>query len=132
MQHPPEAGLAYVMLVTVIVYIIKWLAFPVVLYHLAPAIDRQHRYIDFMVAWNWSQVIWIAALLPVDLLSFSGALPEALSGILWLVVLSLLLAYGWYIAVVALQVSGLVATGLVALDFFLGFLIDSTTRGMIY
>ena len=131
-QRPPDAGLGRVVLVMSITYVIKWVAFPVVMYHLAPTFDRQHRYLDFIVAWNWSQVIVILALLPIGLMNFGEVMPEALIGLLWLFVMILLLAYGWYIATVALQINGWLATGLLALYLFLEILIETSTNGMIY
>ncbi|MEM7225725.1 MAG: hypothetical protein AAF495_22295 [Pseudomonadota bacterium] len=130
-SHAPAASFGRAVLVTTIAYVITWVAFPVIMYHIAQAIDRQHRYISFIVAANWSWVIQMVLVLPVALLDSSGVLPTALASLLPFLVTALLLTYVWYIAVTALQVTGWVATGLVALDFFLGIVIDIVTRGML-
>ena len=130
-DHPPAASLGQAVLVTVIAYPIAWVAFPLIMYYIARAIDRQHRYIDFIVAWNWSSVIQFLIILPAAILSNSGILPEAFADFLLIAIQALLLAYVWYIAVVALQVNGWVATGLVVLDIFVSFLLDIVTTGML-
>ncbi|MGE4219020.1 MAG: hypothetical protein AB7G39_06195 [Alphaproteobacteria bacterium] len=108
-----------VILVEAIAYVIAWTAWPVLIAHIVPLLDRQDRYIRYIVAYNWSSgpqtLVWVAA----TLLSIAGLLPTPLG----VVVLVVLLAYQTFIARVALEIATLPAVALALSDFFLGHIV---------
>ena len=115
------AGVARIFVVEVLVYVILWVAFPLVMYHLAQQIDRSDNYKGFIVAQNWASLIQMLVLLPVVLLSIGGILPEPVLGLMGFVVSLLVLGYMWFITRCALNVSGAAAIGIVSLP---GSLLD--------
>ena len=50
------AGWPTVLFVETIAYVIAWVAFPLLMLHIAHWLGRDHRFLAFMVAYNWSQV----------------------------------------------------------------------------
>lgn len=112
-------------------YAVGWLVFPVVVYEIARRMDRAGRFIPFVVAYNWTSVIQQGIYLGVGLIVTIGPFPPKAAGALTLAALAVALAYAWSVIRIALNVSGPVAAGLIALDFALGFLIAAVERGMV-
>ncbi|MFQ5974584.1 MAG: hypothetical protein ACE5Q3_19850 [Alphaproteobacteria bacterium] len=122
-EAAPTASFSSVALAFLVAYVCRWIAFPFVMLFVAETIDRSERYIGYIVAFNWAKVIQIAILLPVSaLVAVTEAAPFsriALAGV-WFAIL----AYLWYIARTALDVSGVIAVGLVALELMLIAIIE--------
>jgi hypothetical protein len=102
--------------------VIAWVGFPLAMLPLARALDREGRYLGFMVAYNWSQILQSAAFLFVLGIAASGV-PLALGEALLTVAALVLLLYEWYIARVALEVSRLAAAAVVVLDLLVSMLV---------
>lgn len=55
------------MLVESIAYVIKWVAFPLIMFHVIPMLGRAERYIAFITVYNWASVLqmglYLAALM---------------------------------------------------------------------
>ena len=111
-------------------YAVGWLLFPVVVYEIARRMDRAGRFVPFVVAYNWTSVIQQGIYLGVGLIVTVGPFPPQAAGAMTLAALAVALAYAWSVIRVALDVSGPVAAGLIALDFALGFVIAAVERGM--
>lgn len=112
-------------------YVIVWAAFPLAAHYVTQALDRAEHFIRFIVAYNWSQVIQMAVHLPVALLIAAGLVPPGLAGGLDLVVFMVLMLYRWYIARVALDVSGGMAALLIFLDLVISFLTISLANAAV-
>ena len=103
--------------VIVIAFVIDAVAFPLAVAGVSAELGRGHRWVLFVVAYNWSGVLRMAVFLPVALATMLvPALHPLLGG-----VMILLLVYQAYIAHVALDVTPLTAAGIV----LLGVLIDA-------
>jgi hypothetical protein len=126
-----RSGLFTVLLVETIGYIANWAAFPLVMISLARWLDRDARYFDFMVAYNWSSVVQMAAYLLVTLVSVMGILPEAVADTLIFTVTLAVLYYEWFIARTALEIPGLPAATVVLIDLLIGVVISSIS-GSLY
>ena len=117
--------------VEAIAYVIAWVAFPLVMVTLARRLDREERYLGYIVAYNWASVLQNGLYLPLVMLGMAGVIPAETVGPLSLIVLSLILVYGWFIAKVALDVGAGTAVALVALDLVLSVFIDIVASSML-
>src|SRR5438128_114186 len=69
-----RSGGLHILTVETIAYIIAWVAFPLIMLTVTRWIDRAHRFFDFMVPYNWSQVPQSALFVLVGLEPESGVL----------------------------------------------------------
>jgi hypothetical protein len=109
-------------LVEAIGYAILWTAFPVAAWYLVAALGRTNRYLGYIVAYNWANVVQIGVTLPIFALVAASGLPAAVARMLWLAVVAAVLFYQYFIAKAALEVDMPVAAGLVFMDYILSIL----------
>jgi hypothetical protein len=69
--------------------------------------------------------------LSIGILATVKALPGSTTGFLGVIAFALVLAYSGYVARVALQTTIAVAAGAVALDFFIGLMINAVADWML-
>ncbi len=93
-----------------------WVLWPWVMITVARLLDRQYHYVRYIVAYNWSSVYVIAALVPVFILLQTGIIGAGTSTVLSLSVIIWSLYYRWYVAKAALDISAFTASMLVAGD----------------
>jgi hypothetical protein len=127
-----EAGVARILLAETISYVIVWVAFPLVILQLSRVIDREERFLAFMVTYNWSQIPQTALVTIVALNRAGGLFPLPLAAFVELAAAIAVLVYKWYIARVALSVTGGQAALVVILDLMLGVLVGSIALGLYY
>jgi hypothetical protein len=120
-------GMAAPLAVQVIATIIDAVAFPLAMATVADEIGRRHNYIRFIIAYNWSAVIRMGLFVPAIMLAaaFPGLHP------LLLAVIILLLVYQTYIARTALEVSGMMAGGIVLLNVLLDMAVGLVARQLM-
>lgn len=107
--------------VQAIAYVIDWTAFPLAMIFVADTLNKWPRYRRYIVAYNWSNLIQMALLLP--LAAIAVAFPSHPTLLLAQFAGIVMLVYRAYIAHVALQVGFGVAAGIVLIDVVLsGFL----------
>lgn len=123
-----EHDVALPLLVEVIGFVIGAVAFPLAVFHIAQGVGRSHRYLRYVVAYNWSGVVQMAVLLPIALLAH--LFPGSPLGTIKVGVSIILLIYQGYVAHVALEVNPASAALLVALDLLLGALIQTTVTDL--
>jgi len=111
-------GLAYVGL---------WLLFPVVMWHVIGAFDRRQHFAHFVCVYNWGAAYQNALFLTLDLLTLGLGASDGARSFFGLVLMCYLLAFGWFIAKNALQISGPQAVLVVAMDFFLSAVWETLT-----
>jgi hypothetical protein len=127
LRHDPAAGedLGVEIFASFIGYGLGWAAYPLAMVAVARALDLGRHYVPFIVAYNWSQAVIMAALLPLVVLGAVGALPASLADFLMFLVLIASLAYLWFIARMALRASAAVASAVVALEFLVTYLLQA-------
>ncbi len=118
------------LLVEGIGYVIGWLALPVLLLQLARLLEIQGTVLRFIAAHNWFSLIRALMMLPLTVLVLAGLFPLELLQLLWLMAVSALVMYEWFIARHGLQVGGGFAVGVAALDFILQLLINAAASLM--
>ena len=120
------SGAAPILIVETIAYVISWVGFPLLILPVSRHLGRGDRFLAFMVVYNWSQIPQTALFVLVGLDSASGLLPPTGAHFAGLLAALAALAYEWYIARVALAVTGTQATLVIIIDLLL-----STTVGRI-
>lgn len=103
--------------------LLQWVGWPLIVAGVARLAGLQ-GFVRYVVAYNWSSVLVMAALVPPLLLHLSGILggPAALT--LSLAVLLLSLYFRWYIARTAFDMGGAGALALVLADLLLGIAVN--------
>ncbi|MDJ0943789.1 MAG: hypothetical protein QNJ30_10000 [Kiloniellales bacterium] len=120
-----------VLTVEAIAYVIFWVAFPLAMYHLTQALGLAERYRLHIVAYNWSQVIQIAVLVPINVVLFAAGLIETpLYASVFLGLQVVILIYEGYIAHIALKLPRLGALGVALLSFVIASTLDSCSLAL--
>ena len=138
--HVNEAGVSLLRFTAIetIAYVVSWVAFPLLLYHLTDILGTGHRFIRYIVAYNWASVLQNLLYLPFALLveahlvqgagsTFFGIILHGLVIILH----GLVLLYTWFVTRTALEITNLLAAGLVMIDLVLIIFINTITQGML-
>ena len=125
-----RSGALLIITVETIAYVIAWTAFPLVMLVIAQRIGRPHRFFDFMVPYNWSQVPQSALFVLVGLESESGILGAQPSQAIEVAAAVAVVVYEWFIARVALDTTALAAVFIVFVDLLLGVLISHAASGL--
>ena len=107
-----------------IAYVMGWAASPLAFHLLCHLIERDERFLAYVTAYNWSQVLQYALLLAAIGLKASGLLPPVAGGVLLELCLLLTYVYSWYVARVSLHVGGLQAVPFVLVDLVLSVAIS--------
>lgn len=119
-----------ILLIEIIAYAIGWTAFPLAAWYLLSALEKADRYVGYIVAYNWSNVLQICVYVPLTLIESTGALPTVVIGLLGLASVAAILYYQYFIARTALQVDVAVAIGLVFMDVMIGILLQGVVDAM--
>lgn len=120
---PETASLEVV--VWLIAYVVAWTAYPVVMITVVDSLDKWPLYTRYIVAYNWSSVVQVAVLLPLNILAV--AFPVQAVQILLSCAIIILLIYHAYVAYVALAVNPGTAAGIVLLDVLLSGLVRAVS-----
>ena len=116
-----EGGfLAHFLAIHLLAYFIVWVMFALVMITVARALDRDNRYVGFIVAYNWTSVLQHALYLPGVFLFQSGAIAPDAGVFMLMVLLTVITVYFWFVARTALDIPGVAAAGVVFLEFVLG------------
>jgi hypothetical protein len=126
-----RSGGLLIVVVETIAYVIAWAAFPLIMLTVARWLGRTHRFFDFMVSYNWSQVPQSALFVLVGLGTESGVLAAGPAQAIEVASAIAVLLYEWFIARVGLDTTASAAALVVFIDLFLGVLI-SHVAGSLY
>jgi hypothetical protein len=124
------SGVPRVLAIETIAYVISWVAFPLLMLPLTRWLGQEHRFFGFMVAYNWSQIPQTVLVTLIGLDTATGLLPASSAHVAELGATVAVLVYEWYIARVALQVTGAQATLVVVVDLMLGSTLGRVARGL--
>ena len=116
---PSDRNILSILLIHAEFYVIGWVLWPLIMGHLAPAFDRDEKYVLYVVAFNWSAGIQAAILFIIFLLANLLGVSTALGTLVDLVVLIVLLTYHQFILRATLDVPAGPAFGLVIFEFVL-------------
>lgn len=125
-----RSGGLLIVTVETIAYVMAWVAFPLIMLTVTRWIGRAHRFFDFMVPYNWSQVPQSALFVLVGLESESGVLAAGPAQAIEIAAAAAVLLYEWFIARVALDTTASAAGMVVLVDLFLGVLISHVASSL--
>ncbi|NQV55142.1 MAG: hypothetical protein HQ503_04725 [Rhodospirillales bacterium] len=117
--------------VEIIAYVIAWVIFPLMMFYICNSISRESQYISYIVAYNWASVWQNLVYLPFAMLTEFGMLPPGATRALGIAILIMVMLYTWFITKTALNISVVLAIGLVVLDFIVSIFINSLSLGML-
>jgi hypothetical protein len=124
------SGFVSIVIVETIAYVISWVAFPLLILSVARQLRRDDRFLTFIVAYNWSQIPQTVLVLLVVLDGATGMLPPSEASFAGLLAVIATLVYEWYIARVALAVTGTQATLVVIIDLLLSTALGRVADGL--
>jgi hypothetical protein len=124
------SGAFLIIAVETIAYVIAWTAFPLLMLIVTQRIGRPHRFFDFMVPYNWSQLPQSALFVLVGLGTESGVLGAQPAQAIEVAAAIAVLVYEWFIARVALDTTASAAAFVVFVDLLLGVLISHVAGGL--
>jgi hypothetical protein len=127
-QTLADSSLGRILLVESIGYVAAWCAFPLAAIGICRWLGREDEGFDFIVAYNWSQVLQTAFFVLVALISLP--LPDSAALALGRIALIAMLGYEWFIARTAIGAGGWIATAMVGLDIVLGAFIVVITASL--
>jgi hypothetical protein len=129
-QQVQAAGLAHILLVETIGYVVGWAAYPVLAIPFCRWLAPEEQALGFIIAYNWSQVLQTALLVVIAGLGAVHLMAADSVTALAAVAYLLLLVYEWFIARIALAAGGAAATALVLLDVVLGAMLIQVTQSL--
>lgn len=114
------------------VYALQWLFFPLVMAAFTETIQRNDRFVLFIVAWNWSNVIQAAIILPAIAIFASQSIESAGWGAaVYMAALMLTFIYAGFVARAALDVPPLTAVAVVLLEIGLAIVLWFSAQALI-
>jgi hypothetical protein len=125
-----RSGVLLIITVETIAYVIAWTAFPLLMLFVAERIGRPHRFFDFMVPYNWSQLPQSALFVLVGFETESGVLGTQPAQAIEVAAAGAVLVYEWFIARVALDTTAAAAALVVFVDLLLGVVISHVASGL--
>jgi hypothetical protein len=109
-------------------YVISWVAFPLAVLPLVDWLQRGDRFLRFMTIYNWCQVPQTVVFAAVALLGGAGILSPNAMLVVDLILGVGALVYEWYIARVALDVTGPRAGLVILCDVLLALVLTHIAR----
>jgi len=111
-------------------FVISWVAFPLVVLPIADFFGRGDRFLVFITAYNWCQVPQTVLFAVVAVLGGMGVLsPNAMLSVDLILGIAAL-AYEWFVARVALAVTGPRASVVILADVILAVILSHISRAM--
>ncbi len=107
-------------------FIVGWAGFALASHRLAAVLHRSPRWPRFITIWNWCNVLQYVALLGALVPAMLG-LPDWVDETAWLVAMGWALWLEWFATRAALEIPGLPAAALVALDLVIGLVVEAIT-----
>ncbi|MGA3400603.1 MAG: hypothetical protein ABSC95_15400 [Acetobacteraceae bacterium] len=126
---PPHAGHAIGL--DIMGYVVGWLGFALLSFHLAPMFGCGPRWPRFIAAWNWCNVIENLLLVVGGIPGLLGA-PPILDEGAQIVAIGWALWIEWFATKQALGTSGMVAVLLVVLDQLIGLLLAGLNLSLLH
>ena len=128
--HWETSGVPRIVIVETIGYVISWVAFPLLVLPLTRWLGREHRFLAFMVAYNWSQIPQTVLFVILGADAAAGLFSANVAQVVDFAAAIAVLVYEWYIARVALMVTAAQAVPVVLLDLVLGAVLGRITEGL--
>jgi len=109
-----------------------WLLFPLAMVPVARLLNLSSTYVQYIIVWNWSQVIVAAVMLSATILLGSDLLGQEIGGLILMLAFLSVSFYAYLVARVALGCEMPMAIGVVVLDFVLTLTVSLAADRMLY
>lgn len=119
-----------VFLVETIAYVIGWTAFPLLMLPVTRFLGREAQWLDFIIVYNWSQILQNGVLVIAVALSVIGLAPGSLPGGLIYLAYVFAFAYESFIARIVLDIPWPAVGMIVLVDLALARLISLTAESL--
>ena len=129
-DHPLSSDPVRATLIEAIGYVIDWTAFPLAAWYLCRAFNCSNRYLGFIVAYNWANVLQMVVFVPVAFLSAAAVLPSGMMSIVALAMTAAVIYNQYLITRTALEVDVLPALAFVAVAFVIDLALDAVETAM--
>lgn len=106
-----------------VAYVLSWTVFPFAMMHVTRLLQRELRFFDYFVAYNWFQLAIGLVLLPILLLADVGLMTPESAVFLNFIILGVFFAYGVFIARHGLDVTLATGVGIVLFDTVLSMIV---------
>jgi hypothetical protein len=126
-----SSGPVRIFLVEAIAYVIRWVAFPLVVWYVAQFLSRSDRYYRYMAAYNWAQLLVVALFLVITAVAKEGLFPSPVGEALSVLAMVASLAYQWFITRAGLDIKGGAAAAIVMLDLIISLILNSVTLRLL-
>jgi hypothetical protein len=113
-------------------YVIGWLLFPVIAFHLLVFMDKDDRYPGFINAYNWTAVIQNGLFLGMHLALGAMGAPDEARALMGVMMLAYVLMYGWFVARTILEVNTGPAVMVVALDLVVALVWEAFSNNLFF
>ena len=110
--------------VRLIGFALAWAAFPVAMIWVSRLLQLGHRYVTYIVVWNWSSVITMAIMLPLAMLLSLGFVPTGLASGVMIFAFGYVLFYAYLVARAGLACGTGTAIAIVVFEIALNHLMD--------
>ncbi len=107
-----------------VLLIISWASFPLIMVPVARVLGLSHRYVTYIIVFNWTSVLAELILATPIALLYMGLFGVDTARGVYGIALLLVVVYRWYIAKTALETTGLNASAMVLLEFTLSIAIS--------
>jgi hypothetical protein len=123
---PVDAG---AVAIDVVGYVVGWVGFAVLSWEMVRRVGREALWWRFVAAWNWSNVAQSALLFVAGLLAHLGA-PDAVVEVAWVFAAGWAMWIEWYATRLTLNLSGVAAAGLVAIDLMVSLMASAAASSL--
>ena len=113
-------------------YVIGWLLFPVIAFHLLIFMGKQARYPMFVSAYNWTAVVQNGLFLTMHLVLGALDAPDQARAFFGMLMLGYVLMYGWFVARVVLEIKTGPAVTVVALDLVVALVWEGFSNNLFF
>ena len=114
--------------IKVATFLAAWIVFPLAMTAIARLLQLSDRYVQFVIVWNWGNVVGSAFMLPAAALHGFAFPTEGMAGTILLMFVLALLYYGVQVARAGLACGLGTAAGILVFEFVLHLLIDALAR----
>lgn len=111
--------------------LLAWAAFPASMIWLSRMLKLSHRYVLYIIVWNWSNVVSATIFLMVMLLLATGLLSAGLGSALSIFAFGYVLFYSYLVARAGLDCTTGTAVGIVIFEFVLEHVIDLVVTSVL-
>jgi hypothetical protein len=119
-----------IVLAETIAYVIGWVAFPLLMLPVTNAIGKGARWVDFIIVYNWSQILQYAVFLAATAIAGSAVVSESAAFLVMMAALVATLVYEWIVVRIAPGASGLATAGILVLDEILATALGRVAHAM--